>query len=250
MAVTKRTRYEVLRRDNYTCRYCGASAPDVVLQVDHVIPQALGGADDPSNLVASCRDCNAGKSSATPDQELVAQVNAQAVAMSKALQDAMRAQVGALDEDKKWNAHVQRRWNKVCREQRLSYAQMDANWKASLSRWRRMGVPLEVVDSAIDKALTKYGIRQCDRFAYMCGIVWNTVKDATNKAMGAVHDPAPQACGHCAACQLGHPEDCAIVGSPEDYECDICGRPGCLYHLGFEEGQIDQYMREHSDVGR
>ena len=28
MAVSKRLRYEILRRDNHTCRYCGASAPD------------------------------------------------------------------------------------------------------------------------------------------------------------------------------------------------------------------------------
>lgn len=34
MAVSKRTRYEVLRRDNHACRYCGASAPEVKLTVD------------------------------------------------------------------------------------------------------------------------------------------------------------------------------------------------------------------------
>lgn len=36
MAVSKRLRYEILRRGNHTCRYCGASAPDVPLRVDHV----------------------------------------------------------------------------------------------------------------------------------------------------------------------------------------------------------------------
>lgn len=39
MAVTKRTRFEVLRRDNYTCRYCHAT--DNPLTVDHVVPRAL-----------------------------------------------------------------------------------------------------------------------------------------------------------------------------------------------------------------
>lgn len=38
MAVSKRTRFEVLRRDDHTCRYCGQSAPDVKLTVDHVLP--------------------------------------------------------------------------------------------------------------------------------------------------------------------------------------------------------------------
>ena len=54
MAVTKRMRFEILRRDNHACRYCGATAPDVKLAVDHVTPVALGGTDSPDNLVASC----------------------------------------------------------------------------------------------------------------------------------------------------------------------------------------------------
>ncbi|MFD9276847.1 HNH endonuclease [Streptomyces mirabilis] len=63
MAVSKRLRYEILRRDRYTCRYCGASAPDAPMRVDHVTPVALGGTDHPSNLVAACEPCNSGKSS-------------------------------------------------------------------------------------------------------------------------------------------------------------------------------------------
>lgn len=36
MAVSKRTRFEVLRRDGHICQYCGEKAPDVTLHVDHV----------------------------------------------------------------------------------------------------------------------------------------------------------------------------------------------------------------------
>jgi hypothetical protein len=61
MAISKRRRFEILRRDGFTCRYCGRSAPDVVLQIDHVTPRALGGSDHPSNLAAACEDCNQGK---------------------------------------------------------------------------------------------------------------------------------------------------------------------------------------------
>ncbi|MFF0055622.1 HNH endonuclease [Streptomyces microflavus] len=63
MAVSKRLRYEILRRDRFTCRYCGASAPDAPMRVDHVTPVALGGTDHPSNLVAACEPCNSGKTS-------------------------------------------------------------------------------------------------------------------------------------------------------------------------------------------
>lgn len=46
MAVSTRLRYEILRRDNHQCRYCGGTAPDVKLTIDHVIPETLGGNDD------------------------------------------------------------------------------------------------------------------------------------------------------------------------------------------------------------
>ena len=43
------------------CQYCGQSAPDVVLEVDHIVPVAEGGDNDIMNLITSCRDCNRGK---------------------------------------------------------------------------------------------------------------------------------------------------------------------------------------------
>ncbi len=54
-------RFKVLRRDNFTCRYCGRSAPNVELAVDHVIPYAKGGTCTEENLVTACVECNAGK---------------------------------------------------------------------------------------------------------------------------------------------------------------------------------------------
>lgn len=61
-AVTKKTRFEVFKRDKFTCQYCGRMAPDVVLHVDHINPVANGGESDAVNLVTSCSDCNSGKS--------------------------------------------------------------------------------------------------------------------------------------------------------------------------------------------
>lgn len=62
MALSKKTRFEVFKRDAFTCQYCGRKTPDVVLEVDHIIPRAEGGGDEIENLVASCFDCNRGKS--------------------------------------------------------------------------------------------------------------------------------------------------------------------------------------------
>lgn len=54
-------RFQILRRDNYTCRYCGARPPEARLEVDHMVPVALGGKNDEINLVTACRECNIGK---------------------------------------------------------------------------------------------------------------------------------------------------------------------------------------------
>jgi hypothetical protein len=62
MALSVRKRFEVFKRDDFTCRYCGRKSPDVVLEVDHIVARAEGGDDDEMNLVTSCWECNSGKS--------------------------------------------------------------------------------------------------------------------------------------------------------------------------------------------
>lgn len=64
--VTKKIRFEVFKRDGFKCQYCGSSAPDVILHVDHVMPVSKGGDNDMMNLITSCESCNGGKS----DREL------------------------------------------------------------------------------------------------------------------------------------------------------------------------------------
>lgn len=59
--LSKRTRFEVFKRDKFACQYCGAKSPDVVLHVDHINPVARGGANDILNLLTSCLACNGGK---------------------------------------------------------------------------------------------------------------------------------------------------------------------------------------------
>ena len=50
-------RHQILERDQHSCQWiddagiCGARAGDV----DHIIPRAAGGTDDPANLQALCR---------------------------------------------------------------------------------------------------------------------------------------------------------------------------------------------------
>ncbi len=60
------TKREVLRRDNYTCQYCGQRAAS--LTVDHIFPRRLGGEHSWENLVAACPACNHRKGGRTLEQ--------------------------------------------------------------------------------------------------------------------------------------------------------------------------------------
>ena len=60
------TKREILRRDNFTCQYCGQHLSN--LTVDHVVPRHLGGRHTWDNLVAACPACNHRKGGRTIDQ--------------------------------------------------------------------------------------------------------------------------------------------------------------------------------------
>jgi hypothetical protein len=65
--IPKSVRFEVFKRDSFRCQYCGATAPEVLLQIDHIAPVSKGGTNDIVNLLTSCAACNAGKSDRTLD---------------------------------------------------------------------------------------------------------------------------------------------------------------------------------------
>lgn len=60
-SISKKIRFEVFKRDNFTCQYCGRTAPDVVLEIDHINAIKNGGDNNILNLITSCFDCNRGK---------------------------------------------------------------------------------------------------------------------------------------------------------------------------------------------
>lgn len=57
-------RFTFLALFKFTCQYCGRKAPEVALEIDHIVPRAKGGTNDKKNLTVACRDCNQGKSDA------------------------------------------------------------------------------------------------------------------------------------------------------------------------------------------
>lgn len=61
MAISKKLRFDVFKRDYFKCQYCGKTPPNVTLEVDHIHPKSKNGSDDINNLITACFDCNRGK---------------------------------------------------------------------------------------------------------------------------------------------------------------------------------------------
>lgn len=68
--MTSKLREEIKKRDNYTCQHCGNSIynePNLLLEVDHIVPVSRGGKTEPENLQTLCWRCNRSKGAKTFD---------------------------------------------------------------------------------------------------------------------------------------------------------------------------------------
>lgn len=180
MAVSKRTRFEVLRRDNYTCRYCRAT--ENPLTIDHVTPVSLGGTDDPSNLVAACRDCNLGKSSTSPDADTVADVGKDARRWAAAMEEAARVMAAEVDTFEAYQAAFHEGWP------RYKYAPRGID--GTLAALYNVGLPAEHITDAARIAGEARGV--VDRAAYFAGICWKRVRRMQEIAQRIVDEGGDQ----------------------------------------------------------
>lgn len=181
MALTKRTRYEVLRRDNHTCRYCGAKAPDVPLTVDHVVPEALGGSDDPSNLVTACRDCNAGKASSSPDAALVADVAADALRWARAMKRAAGVMARRRSARDEYACQALAEWDRW-EYGGLGSAPAADDWLITFGRFYEARLPFDELREAIEIAARNRKVPIENKWSYMCGTAWNKLTELQDVA--------------------------------------------------------------------
>lgn len=173
MAVSKRTRFEVLRRDNYTCRYCRSTEDE--LTIDHVTPVALGGSDDPSNLVACCKDCNAGKTSTSPDATMVADVAQDAIRWSAAMAKAAEITESRAARSVDLIAWFEDEWNS--RGPGWGTTDLPADFDTSVVNFHSLGLGRDALLEAIKVATSRCGMGRQAKWRYFCGICWNKVRE-------------------------------------------------------------------------
>ncbi|WP_084021610.1 HNH endonuclease [Mycobacterium avium] len=67
-----RVRARILTRDDHTCQAKDDGCTGVAIEVDHVVPQHLGGTDDDENLISLCPECHARRTSRQAHERAVA----------------------------------------------------------------------------------------------------------------------------------------------------------------------------------
>lgn len=177
MALTKKKRFEVFKRDGFQCMYCGNAPPDVILEVDHIVPTSKGGEDELNNLLTACFGCNRGKSNIPLDKAPSALAENLEVLKQKEEQ---------LREYNKYVAKLRRQQNKQISLILSAFDEYDSEKgistlleRSSLTRFLSL-LPLPEILDAIDCAFRKFdkrGVRPSQVVRYFYGVCWAKVRE-------------------------------------------------------------------------
>jgi hypothetical protein len=167
--LSKRVRFEVFKRDGFTCQYCGAHPPSVVLHVDHIDAVANGGQNDMDNLLTSCEACNLGKGARA------------LTAVPESLADKAARIAEAEEQLAGYSAVMQARrerieadvWDVV--EALTGEREIRRDQYASVKHFvERLGLHECLEAAEIASARIGYARK---RFLYFCGICWKKIRD-------------------------------------------------------------------------
>lgn len=171
-----RIRFDVFKRDNFTCQYCGKTPPNAILEIDHINPRSNNGENDMSNLITSCFECNRGKGknklTAIPKTlyetaQIKAEKEKQLVAYNKLL----------LLIDKRLDKSIERFYEHM---DDIGARQGKEDFKRSCLRTFFERLPEVEVIAAFDISWDRFLIQgtydSWRLYKYFCGICWNKIK--------------------------------------------------------------------------
>lgn len=170
--ISKRVRFEVFKRDGFSCQYCGRGVPDVTLEVDHIIPVADGGENHQDNLITSCFDCNRGKG-AVPLSSVPMSLEDRAIEAQERKEQAeahasFLVDMRNIEEDLAWQVAD------VLRPE-SSERGMSRQDLASIKMFNeRLGYPKTLEAAYIAADRWPSGTK---RFKYFCGVCWNRIRE-------------------------------------------------------------------------
>lgn len=178
MAVSKKIRFEVFKRDGFRCAYCGKSPPEVILEIDHIKPKSKKGKDDINNLITACFDCNRGKSNIVLDkapQQLIDNI------------EVLKEKEEQLVEYHKLIRRIERRIQRHISE--IDNIFIEYFKKLCLSEGFKRGslkqflnkLSLPEVKDAMHIACSRKPKDQDGAIRYFCGVCWNKIRQKSGE---------------------------------------------------------------------
>lgn len=181
-AVSTRTRFEVFKRDRFTCQYCGRTPPLVVLHIDHINPVSAGGGHDEGNLVTSCKDCNLGKSNVPLSEAPLPLQQQMAERLEKAEQLAAYNEF-LMDERALVDDYIRQigcHWNNLAGYPKDRYT--FAEERSRSTRTFLKSLPAAEILDAVDIAFSRRPVyrkgEDYGTWKYFCGVCWKKIRDA------------------------------------------------------------------------
>ena len=178
--VKKSVRFEVLKRDKFTCQYCGRKSPEVVLHVDHILAKSKGGTNEFLNLITSCETCNLGKG-VKPLDRIEAPVGTSFVAGANKSQE-----VGRYAEELRKEAErledleycLARHWyEREGGDLEAETWYIEGRLSDALQTFLKRLDPKEILDS-MEIAFARMGqAGDHKKFKYFCGVCWGKIRE-------------------------------------------------------------------------
>jgi hypothetical protein len=178
-SLSKKLRFDLFKRDSFQCVYCGNRPPNVLLEIDHIIPHSKGGKDKIENLVTSCFDCNRGKS----NRELTEVPNAISSEISQEKLIQYKTYIKYVKELQKIKTEELELVCAIFEKYNTGYTPSD-NFRNTITQFLEK-IGLEKTCYAMEVSCTKnYTSFKYNHnnniFKYFCGICWNIFKEKSN----------------------------------------------------------------------
>ena len=175
--VSKKTRFEVFKRDNFSCQYCGNKPPNVMLEVDHIKPVSKGGTNSINNLVTSCFNCNRGKSNIELER-LPNTLNENYEILKEKEEQLKQYHKLVVKIEKRIDSEIE-----MVNESFMEYfpgRELADTFKRVSVKKFVTSLPINDVLESLDSAVVKMRHHTRDQvLKYFCGICWNKIKGIT-----------------------------------------------------------------------
>lgn len=175
-AISKKVRFDVFKRDSFTCQYCGAHPPTAVLHLDHIEPLALGGRNHIDNYFTACEPCNLGKS-ATSLSEIPQSLKDKAAAIAE--REMQLAGYQKVMDEKRLRLEEEAAQVAEIYEEHNPGFTLSATALVSVRKFID-AIGVHAVCDAMEQAWTRPTVRRGKEFKYFCGICWNIIKGGSN----------------------------------------------------------------------